>query len=95
MVYLRLQKNTIMAIHRNKAKLIYALQKFYLIKQKQGVKVKFIYNNINQLYPMSIATFYNYMGIRAMPFLKNIDKNELQKFTKNVIKSLQRLENEA
>ena len=84
-----------MAVHTNKAKLIYALQKYYLQKQKRGVKVKNIYDNINKLYPMSIGTFYNYMGIRAMPYLKKFDKNELQKFTDNVIKSLQRLADEA
>lgn len=81
-------------IQKNKAKLAYALQKYHLQKQKQGLKVKSIYEIVNKLFPMTIQTYYNYMSISVSAILKQIDKNELEKYKEDVITSLQRIENE-
>lgn len=79
----------------NKIQLIYALQKYYAIQKKRGVMVNYIYKQIIQLYPMSIVTFYAYMGTATFPYMKKLDNSKLQKFTENVITSLQRITDEA
>lgn len=80
--------------NNNRILLIYALQKYYLIQQRRGVKVRCIYEQIIALYPMSITTFYNYMSTATLPYIHKIEKPKLIKFTKNVIESLQRITDE-
>ncbi|MEA3450282.1 MAG: hypothetical protein U9Q83_00095 [Bacteroidota bacterium] len=81
--------------NNNRLLLIYALQKYYLHQQKRGVKIRCIYEQITALYPMSKTTFYNYMSTAPSKYLKTIEISKLQKFTTNVITSLQRITDEA
>ena len=86
-----------MYTNRNKLKVIYIVQEYYLEKKKLGITAKRIWENVYQIYPMDKATFYNYLAVNARAKLKEFDTDfdELNKMKENVIKTISNIETKA
>ncbi len=80
--------------NKNKLKLIYIVQCYYLEQKPRGITVKRIWEDIDQLFPMSIKTFYNYLGVNVKKKLKEIDTDfkELNKFKDYAVRTIQNFE---
>jgi len=61
--------------HVNKLKVVYFIQEYTKIQQQKGIPNTRICENINIIYPISMGTFYNYMGINAKKQLKDFGVN--------------------
>jgi len=55
---------------KNLLKKIYFVQQYTLKMQKKGVSNARIHKNIEKVYPMTIATFYNYLATNAKAELR-------------------------
>ena len=86
-----------MYTNRNKLKVIYIFQEYYLEKKKLGITAKRIWENVCLVYPMDKATFYNYLAVNARAKLKDFetDFDELNKIKDNVIKAISNIETKA
>jgi len=56
----------------NKLLQVFIVQEFYKIQTAKGIPNVRIWKTITMIYPMSIKTFYNYMGINAKKQLKEL-----------------------
>lgn len=66
---------------KNLLKLIFFVQEYTLKMQKKGISNSRIHQNLSNVYPMTIQTFYNYLGTNAKAELRAMDMNfeELKK----------------
>jgi hypothetical protein len=78
----------------NRLKRVYVIQEYYLIKKKDGVTNKRIWENVCTIFPISKDTFYNYLKENARKALKenDVDIDELNKYKEHVINTLQGFE---
>ena len=56
--------------HVNKLKIVYFIQEYTKLRQSKGIPNTRIIKNLSVLYPISITTFYNYMGMNAKSQLR-------------------------
>lgn len=57
-------------IHKNILEKIYIIQEYTKMQQAKGIPNTRIVQNISFVYPISMPTFYNYMGINAKAQLR-------------------------
>lgn len=65
----------------NLHKKIYFIQEYAIKMQKRGISNVRIHKNIIKVYPITIQTYYNYMGRNVKKELRalNVDFEELKK----------------
>ncbi|MBN1250673.1 MAG: hypothetical protein JXA16_00960 [Bacteroidales bacterium] len=80
--------------NKNKTIIIYIIQEYVLQEQKRGIPVKRLWQNVHNVYPISISTFYSYLAINARQKIKeyNLDIDKLNKIKEHVIETIHNVE---
>ncbi len=60
---------------KNHYRLIYFIQEYTKLMQSKGVPNIRIYDNVKQIYPISLNTFYNYLTVNVKSELRKLDED--------------------